>query len=240
MSELGQATPVGTGAVQPRHVSFWFKELPFSLVLIVTMIGVAYTSFSRQPIVLYWEILAPVIGLVCIASGWHNALDRHARLRLVGTQVLHWFAFLLLMNMLLLPSVQVPFSASATGLAVFTLLALGTFTAGVERAVLARRPLGIDHGPVHPGHCLDPEFGVDRRADRRNGRRHRRRDLVALAQVARAVRRFRPLIPRGPRSFVPGLEVSFRLRRRVGAPLPNDLDRRQLRGIADTRSRNRR
>ena len=60
-------------------MSFWFKELPFSLVLIVTMIGVAYTSFSRQPIVLYWEILAPVIGLVCIASGWHNALDRHAR-----------------------------------------------------------------------------------------------------------------------------------------------------------------
>jgi hypothetical protein len=35
------------------------------------------------------------------------------------------------MNMMLLPSVQVPFSAAATGLAVFTLLALGTFTAGI-------------------------------------------------------------------------------------------------------------
>ena len=36
------------------------------------------------------------------------------------------------MNMLLLASVQRDFSASATGLAMFTLLALGTFTAGVH------------------------------------------------------------------------------------------------------------
>jgi hypothetical protein len=36
------------------------------------------------------------------------------------------------MNMLLLSSVQRVFSASATGIAIFTLLALGTFTAGVH------------------------------------------------------------------------------------------------------------
>jgi hypothetical protein len=36
------------------------------------------------------------------------------------------------MNMMLLPSVQRIFNASATGLAIFTLLALGTFTAGVH------------------------------------------------------------------------------------------------------------
>ena len=34
--------------------------------------------------------------------------------------------------MLLLPSVQRLFNASSTGLAIFTLLALGTFTAGVH------------------------------------------------------------------------------------------------------------
>jgi hypothetical protein len=36
------------------------------------------------------------------------------------------------MNMLLLTSVQRIFNASTTGLAIFTLLALGTFTAGVH------------------------------------------------------------------------------------------------------------
>jgi hypothetical protein len=114
------------------HVSFWVKELPFSLVLILTMVGVAYTSFSKQPITGYWEILAPLIALVCVGSGWHSAPDRTARLRLIGTQVLHWAAFLVVMNMLLLPGVQRIFTSNSTGLAIFTLLALGTFTAGVQ------------------------------------------------------------------------------------------------------------
>jgi len=48
------------------------------------------------------------------------------------TQALHWFAFLLVMNMILLPSVQRIFTAQTTALAIFTLLALGTFTAGVQ------------------------------------------------------------------------------------------------------------
>jgi hypothetical protein len=114
------------------HVSFWLRELPFTLVLILTIVGVAYTSFSKQPIVGYWEILAPLIGLVCIGGGWPGASDKAARLRLIVSQVLHWGAFLVVMNMMLLPSVQITFNASATGLAVFTLLTLGTFTAGVQ------------------------------------------------------------------------------------------------------------
>jgi hypothetical protein len=45
---------------------------------------------------------------------------------------LHWLAFLLVMNMLLLTSVQKIFTAQTTALAIFTLLALGTFTAGIQ------------------------------------------------------------------------------------------------------------
>jgi len=114
------------------HVSFWIRELPFSLVLILTTVGVAYTSFSKKPITGYWEILAPLIALVCVGAGWPSANDNSKRLRLIATQALHWLAFLLVMNMMLLASVQRDFSASATGLAIFTLLALGTFTAGVH------------------------------------------------------------------------------------------------------------
>ena len=114
------------------HLNFWIRELPFSLVLILTLIGVAYTTVSKQPITGYWEILAPLIALVCVGAGWHYALDRTARIRLIGTQVLHWLAFLVVMNMLLLTSVQRIFNAGATGLAIFTLLSLGTFTAGVH------------------------------------------------------------------------------------------------------------
>jgi hypothetical protein len=124
-----------TQAAAPHHflrLSFWIRELPFSVVLILTLIGVAYTTFSKQPITGYWELLTPLIALVCVGTGWHSAHDRAARLRLIGSQVLHWGAFLVVMNMLLLSTVQRDFSASATGLAIFTLLTLGTFTAGVH------------------------------------------------------------------------------------------------------------
>lgn len=119
------------GKVPPKlpHASFWIRELPFSLVLILTILGVAYMTVSKQPIIVYWELLAPVIGLVCVGAGWPNANDKNARLLLICTQALHRVAFLLVMNLMLLPSVQRILNASATGRSILTLLALGTFTA---------------------------------------------------------------------------------------------------------------
>ena len=115
-----------------HHLSFWIRELPFSIVLILTLLGVAYISFSKKPITGYWEILAPLIALVCFGYGWHGAPDTRARLWLIAKQVLHWLAFLVVMNIMLLESVQRLFTAGTTGLTIFTLLALGTFTAGVQ------------------------------------------------------------------------------------------------------------
>src|SRR6202023_232498 len=127
------APPVSSAGPRASHrLSFWLKELPFALVLILTTLGVAYTSFSKQPIVGFWEVLAPLIALVCIGSGWPSAADKTARLILIGSQALHWLAFIVVMNVLLLPSVQRNFTANSTAIAVFTLLALGTFTAGLQ------------------------------------------------------------------------------------------------------------
>lgn len=131
--QLTPADPqIETG--QTRKTSIWIKELPYSVILLLTLIGVAYTSFWNKPIAIYWEFLALVIGVMCIATGWQNKNDKEARLRLMSTQVLHWSAFLLVMNMILLPSAQRILNASVTGIAIFTLLALGTVTAGIHVA----------------------------------------------------------------------------------------------------------
>ena len=61
----------------------------YGIVLILTLVGIAYTSLTRQPLALYWELLVPVLALVCVGSGWHAAPDRKAKLRLVATQVAH-------------------------------------------------------------------------------------------------------------------------------------------------------
>jgi hypothetical protein len=112
---------LATSSIERKRTGFWLYELPFSLVLVLTVFGVAYTTFSRQPIKAYWEVLVPFIVAVCIGAGWPNASDS-----------LHWLAFLIVINLMLLPTVQRNFSANATGLAILTLLSLGTFTAGVH------------------------------------------------------------------------------------------------------------
>ena len=155
---------------KPRHPSFWIIDLPFFLVLVLTVIGVAYTSFSNRPIILYWELLAPMIGLVCVGAGWHRATDSASRWRLIATQGLHWLAFLLVMNLLLLPSVQRLFNSSAIGLAIFVLLTLGTFTAGVHVLSWQVLLLGLAHGipdvvgrqnpAVAPGPFAAPSYGA--------------------------------------------------------------------------------
>ena len=121
----------------------WLKELPYAGVLILTLLGVAYTSFTKRPTTGYWEFLVPVTGVVCIWSGWRYADDKKAQLRLIWTQAAHWLAFFAAMNLLLLPNVQKMLNADATGLAILLLLALGTFVAGIHIPALEVCILGF-------------------------------------------------------------------------------------------------
>jgi hypothetical protein len=118
--------------LRPRIARLLLRELPYVVALILTILGVAYTSVSRQPLIGYWEFLAIMMGGVCVTTGWHSAHTREARLRMLWTQALHWLAFLMAMNIVLFSSVQALLNATATGLTLLMLLALGTFVAGVH------------------------------------------------------------------------------------------------------------
>jgi hypothetical protein len=109
-------------------------RLPYLVVLIMALLGVAYTSMSGRPLYGYWEFLAIAIGVACVAIGWRRTADKAARRQLLITQSLHWLAFLIAMSILLLPSVNTFLNGPATGLALMLLLALGTFVAGVHVA----------------------------------------------------------------------------------------------------------
>jgi hypothetical protein len=99
-----------------RIARFWLRELPYIIVLALTIFGVAYTSVSHQPLVGYWQFLAVAVGLVCVATGWLHIHDPKARFRMVWTQALQWLAFLVAMNIVLLTNVQLTLTATATGL----------------------------------------------------------------------------------------------------------------------------
>jgi len=121
------------GATPPAEKPSLFRQkMPFIIVLILAVAGVAYTSMAGQPLYGYWEFLALAIGGVCIVIDWRGTDQKEARLRLAGIQILHWLAFIVAMNMLLLPSVSTFLNGPATGLALMLLLALGTFVAGIR------------------------------------------------------------------------------------------------------------
>jgi hypothetical protein len=117
---------------ESRKLSFLRGKLAYIVVLALAVAGVAYTNVSQRPLIGYWEFLTLATGVLCVVSEWENAGDRDARLRLMWTQVLHWAAILVTMNILLLSAVQNLLPAPAMSLVLLTLLALGTFLAGVN------------------------------------------------------------------------------------------------------------
>jgi hypothetical protein len=108
------------------------RNLPFIAALALAIFGVAYSNFSGHPINGYWEFLSIAMALVCIATGWPNAPERKTRFHLVWTQVAHWVAILVAMNLVLLPGFQQVLPVQAAGLVLLLLLAVGTFLAGIS------------------------------------------------------------------------------------------------------------
>ena len=144
----------GEGTEPPGHGSrvshFLWQQLPYLIALVLAIAGVAYTNVSRQPLVGYWEFLALAIGVVCIVTKWPDIEDRQGRLRLVWTQALHWIAVLVTMNIILASVVQQMLPTPAASLVLLTLLALGTFLAGVGLLSLQIAFLGLAMGLTVP------------------------------------------------------------------------------------------
>ena len=143
MSESQTTEPEADLADDSRKVGFLRRTLPFVALLVLAIVGVAYTNISQRPLAGYWEFLALVTGIVCVLTQWSSARDKQPRIRLIITQALHWVAILVTMNIVLLSGVQSMLPAPATGLVLLTLLALGTFLAGVNFLSLQICFLGV-------------------------------------------------------------------------------------------------
>jgi hypothetical protein len=142
MSEL-ESTKTDEIPLRTRNAGFWQRKLPYIAVLTLAVCGVAYTNISQHPLVGYWEFLALATGVLCVVTEWGNAEDRQARFRLIWRQALHWVAILITMNIVLLSAVRQLLPAPAISLVLLTLLALGTFLAGVNLLSLQICFLGL-------------------------------------------------------------------------------------------------
>src|SRR6516225_6113197 len=142
----GADTPSGYSA----RSNFLWQQLPYVAALVLAIAGVAYTNVSHQPLVGYWEFLALAIAVVCIVTKWPELDNRQAQFRLIWTQAVHWIAVLVTMNIMLVSGVQQLLPTPATSLVLLTLLALGTFLAGVSLLSLQISFLGLAMGVAVP------------------------------------------------------------------------------------------
>ena len=126
------------------------EQFPFIVALVLSIAGVAYTNASRQPLVGYWEFLAVAIGVASVINNWSQVDNKEARWQLIWTQSLHWIAVLVAMNILLLSGVRQLLPTPAISLVLLTLLALGTFLAGVSLLSLQTAFLGLAMGAAVP------------------------------------------------------------------------------------------
>jgi hypothetical protein len=132
MSELRVSEQADKPSSRPGHMRFLARQLPYIVVLLLAIVGVAYTNISHQPLVGYWELLTLAIGVVCIVSELPKVDDKQARFQLILRQALHWGAILVAMNIMLSSGVQQLLPSPATSLVLLMLLALGTFLAGLN------------------------------------------------------------------------------------------------------------
>ncbi len=116
----------------PRSVvvQWLLHDMFYIAMLVLALVGVAF----RLP-VSYWVILIPVFGTITIAEGWTHFSDRTQQLGLVYRVALNWCALLLAIYLLSNDGVRGVMNANATSLSMMTLLALGTFVAGVQARV---------------------------------------------------------------------------------------------------------
>jgi hypothetical protein len=124
----------GPRASRFRLRAFLVRDWPYIAMLALAVIGVAYTSISRQAMTTYWIVLAPFFAVICVITRWRDIQGPKLHRQLIQTQALHWVAVILAMSLVFVSDVKQIMSSDASALMLLTLLALGTFTAGVHVA----------------------------------------------------------------------------------------------------------
>jgi len=130
---VARAAVTDTGAAVRQRSAFlqWLLHDMFYIgMLALALVGVVF----RLP-VSYWVILIPVFGVITVAEGWSHFANSSERLGLLYRVALNWCALLLAIYLLSNDGVKGVMNVNAASLAMMTLLALGTFVAGVQARV---------------------------------------------------------------------------------------------------------
>ena len=106
------------------------EDSPYIIMLLLAVVGVALRLDVG-----YWLMITPVYAVICIIAGWRHFETAEGHRELIYTQVLNWLALVLAVWILYNHGVQGVLNTNASSLSMLTLLALGTFMAGLQARV---------------------------------------------------------------------------------------------------------
>jgi hypothetical protein len=129
----------------PAFRSWLIQDSPYIAMLSLALVGITF----RMPLS-YWLVLTPVFGIICVVAGWRHFETRRARMKLILTQTLSWGALVLAIVVIYDDGAQGVLNANASSLAMITLLALGTFLAGLQAEVWRTCGVGVILFPAVP------------------------------------------------------------------------------------------
>jgi hypothetical protein len=132
------AVPIPDKIARSTMMQWLIHDIPYIAMLLLALIGVVF----RLPVA-YWIILVPVFAVISVFEGRNRFESGGEHVKFVIGIALNWVALLVAVYLLYSGGVQGVMNANANSLAMMILLALGTFTAGVQARIWQIGAVGV-------------------------------------------------------------------------------------------------
>jgi hypothetical protein len=129
---------------------FSLEEYLFAFLIILSIIGIAVTSYSNKHALKYWLVMVPVFSIVSIYYGWvHENKSSRNKSDIIKDQILQWIGLLVAVLLVLLLVNYGSINSSEAGYFIIILLSLATYISGIQydrRLIILAVLLGFTAG----------------------------------------------------------------------------------------------
>jgi len=131
----GSASAIPDSPTRRRKSSFFtwaIQALPFLILGVGAIIGMAATTVTGQPKRFYWSVYTPLAAAISILEGCRLAKSAAEYSSVFITQLFQWLAVGAAMYLLMLSPVRGLMNDDAVGLTLLTFIAMSVFIAGIH------------------------------------------------------------------------------------------------------------
>jgi hypothetical protein len=135
MADASSTSSGGFAEPHRRGTRKWISllaELPYFAIVVIGIVGVAWTNMLGVSVATYWVIMTPIAALLCICVGWAHLPQGRSRLEMATLQFGQWVAVLVAMYLIHVSNADGLVTHDALGSILLTLLSLGVFISGLD------------------------------------------------------------------------------------------------------------